>query len=181
MIQESISPLQKYPDEVTTRRLCPALLKEKTVYLPIGYIFCYLLFKHWPHSESEFSLPWCFLLFYTITTVFVFQSRLSHHVNLVTFLPHLVPCFPRNSVVFSKLKCSALNSKITASYSCPLKRNCKLKAIQLVQDRINKKQSFSQKQVIKCMLIWHNGPTHVLAQKAQHCDRDTSTVRQKRP
>ena len=109
MIHESISPLQKYPDEVTTHRLCPALLKEKTVYLPIGYIFCYLLFKHWPHSESKFSLPWHFLLFYTITTVFVFQLRLSCHVNLVAFLPHLVPCFPMIPIVFSKLKYSALN------------------------------------------------------------------------
>ena len=24
--------------------------------------------------------------------------------------------------------------------------------------------------------IWHNGPTNVLAHKAQHCDRDTATV-----
>ena len=39
MIHESISPLQKYPDEVTTCRLHPALLKEKLCTYPLGESF----------------------------------------------------------------------------------------------------------------------------------------------
>ena len=39
MIHESISPLQKYPNEVTTRRLRPALLKEKLCIYPLGTSF----------------------------------------------------------------------------------------------------------------------------------------------
>ena len=39
MIHESISPLQKYPDEVTTCRLRPALLKENLCTYPLGESF----------------------------------------------------------------------------------------------------------------------------------------------
>ena len=39
MIHESISFLQKYPNEVTTHRLHPALLKEKLCTYPLGESF----------------------------------------------------------------------------------------------------------------------------------------------
>ena len=39
MIHESISPLQKYPDEVTTHRVHPALLKEKLCTYPLDESF----------------------------------------------------------------------------------------------------------------------------------------------
>ena len=67
--------------------------ERKTVYLPIGWIFCYLLFKHWPHSSSKFSLSWCFLLFYTITTVFVFSQDLVTASTWLYLFPTLCLAF----------------------------------------------------------------------------------------
>ena len=81
--------------------------ERKTVYLPIGWIFCYLLFKHWPHSSSKFSLSWHFLLFYTITTVFVFSQDLVTALTWSYLFPTLCLAF-QWFLLFLKFKCSIL-------------------------------------------------------------------------
>ena len=69
---------------MTSCRSCSALLTEKLCTYPLGYIFSYLLYHQWHNPASKFSLPWHFLLFYTIIAVFILQFRLGRHVNLVT-------------------------------------------------------------------------------------------------
>ena len=73
--------------------------ERKTVYLPIGWIFCYLLFKHWPHSSSKFSLSWHFSSLLHNNHCICFQSRLGHCIDLVISLPHLVPCMRKSQLV----------------------------------------------------------------------------------
>ena len=95
--------------------------ERKTVYLPIGWIFCYLLFKHWPHSSSKFSLPWCFLLFYTITTVFVFSQDLITTSTWSYLFPTLCLAF-QWFLLFSQIEMFHLKiQKSQLVHSCSLK------------------------------------------------------------
>ena len=67
--------------------------ERKTVLTHWVWIFCYLLFKHWSHSSSKFSLSWHFLLFYTITTVFVFSQDLVTTLTWSYLFPTLYLAF----------------------------------------------------------------------------------------
>ena len=95
--------------------------ERKTVYLPIGWIFCYLLFKHWLHSSSKFSLSWHFLLFYTITTVFVFSQDLVTMSTWSYLFPTLCLAF-QWFLLFSQIEMFHLKiQKSQLVHSCSLK------------------------------------------------------------
>ena len=121
MIHESISPLQKYPDEVTTCRLHPALLKEKLCTYPLGESFAISYSSIGHHSSSKFSLSWHFLLFYTITTVFVFSQDLVTTLTWSYLFPTLCLAF-QWFLLFSQIEMFHLKIwKSQLVHSCSLK------------------------------------------------------------